>query len=222
MLETIASSSFTFWVVALVIIVIDSVVLLAPGEFAFVFDRRGRPAVRAPAAPYLVRNKDLSFALRFFARPFFVSSVNAPDASAAQLLELRRLAQRHRSINAYSAVTMGLLVVVGPALTVFVGISQALLMVLPVLYANAIVAVIDVAATRQSFDMPLRSFLFLAFEFIVCPALVANLNKRLIDRSVVPNTFQLIGDDQALQARIRSNLEFLDLAVPRVRLDEHG
>src|SRR5262249_30722144 len=75
MLETIASSSFGFWTIAALIVVLDSIVLLAPGEFVFAFDRRGKATVRAAASPYLVRNKDLSFAtLVFFARPFFVSS----------------------------------------------------------------------------------------------------------------------------------------------------
>jgi len=189
MLETIASSSSGFWIVALLIVVLDSILLLAPREFAFAFDRRGRPSVRAAATPFLVRQRELSFAaLGFFARPFFISSVRAGDVSEVQLVEMRRRALQHRSIYAYSVVTMTLLIVVGPTLTVFFGISAALLMVLPILYANAIAAVIDVGLTRASFNIPLKGFLFLAFEFIVCPALVANLNKRLLDRSVVPNT----------------------------------
>jgi hypothetical protein len=52
--------------------------------------------------------------------------------------------------------------------------------------------------------------------------LVINLNKRLLDRSVVPNTLQLVGSDQALQHRIKSNLEFHELPVPQMRLDRNG
>ena len=223
MLEAIASSSFGFWSIAVLIVVLDSIVLLAPGEFAFGFDRRGHPVVRATASPYLVRNKDLSFAsLIFFARAFFVSSATVPDVSDDELAALARQASQHRSVYLYSVVTALLLVAAGPALTAFLDISSALLIVLPVLYANAIVALVDVVVNRRQFKLSGKTLLTLAFEFIVCPVLVTNLNKRLVDRGVVPNTFQLVGDDRALQHRIKANLEFHELPVPRVRLDEHG
>jgi hypothetical protein len=223
MLETIASSSFGFWSIAVLIVVLDSIVLLAPGEFAFAFDRRGRVAVRAAASPYLVRSKELSFAsLIFFGRSFFVSSATAPDASEEELNALARQASHHRSVYLYSAVTAFLLLAAGPVLTVFLGISIALLVVLPALYANAIVALIDVTLARQQLKLSGKALSSLAFELIVCPVLVTNLNKRLLDRSVVANTFQLVGDDRALQSRIRANLEFHELPVPQMRLDQHG
>src|SRR5262249_18696621 len=99
MLETIASSGFGFWGIAGLIVVIDSVVLLTPGEFVFAFNRDGKPVVRAAATPYLVRNKDLSFAsLTLFARPFFVSCVSVPDVPDDELAALARQARQHRSI----------------------------------------------------------------------------------------------------------------------------
>jgi len=151
-----------------------------------------------------------------------VSSMRTGDVSESRLVEMRRRAWQHRSIYAYSVVTIALLTVVGPALSVLFGIGGALLMVLPILYANAIAAVIDVGLARKSLNMPLSGFLYLAFEFIVCPALVVNLNKRLLDRSLMPNTLQLVGDDKALLARISSHLEYLDPTAPRMRLDENG
>ncbi len=111
MLEAIASSSFAFWSIAALIVVIDSVVLLTPGEFVFAFNRHGKPVVRAAATPYLVRNKDLSFAaLVFFARPFFVSSATVPQVRDDELAALARQASQHRSIYLYSAVTVFLLI----------------------------------------------------------------------------------------------------------------
>jgi hypothetical protein len=220
MLETIASSSFGFWSIAALIVVVDSVVLLTPGEFVFGFNGHGKPVVRAAATPYLVRNKDLSFAtLIFFARPFFVSCVSVPDVPDDELVALARQARQHRSIYLYSVVTAFLLVVMGPALTVLRDISSALLIVLPVLYANAIIALSDVIAARRELKLSRKVLLSLAFEFIVCPVLVTNLNKRLLDRRLVPNTFQLVGSDQALQHRIKANLEFHELPVPQMRLD---
>jgi hypothetical protein len=223
MLETIASSSFAFWSIAALIVVIDSVVLLTPGEFVFGIDRHGKPVVRAAATPYLVRNKDLSFAsLIFFARPFFVSSATVREVSDDELAALRRQAAAHRSIYLYSVVTAFLLVAAGPALTVLRDISSAMLVVLPVLYANAIIALADVIAARRELKLSRKALLSLAFEFIVCPVLVTNLNKRLLDRSIVPNTLQLVGPDQALQHRIKANLEFHELPVPQMRLDQNG
>jgi len=221
MLEAVANSSCGFWTIAALIVVLDSIVLLAPGEFAFAFDRRGKAAVRAAASPYLVRNKDLSFALVFFARPFFVSSAAVPDVSEGELEALAR-ASKHRSIYLYSVVAAFLLLAAGPGLTAFLGVPTALLIVLPALYANAIVALIDVVAARRQFKLAGKALWSLAFELIVCPVLVTNLNKRLLDRSVVPNTFQLVGDDRALQSRIKANLEFHELPVPQMRLDQHG
>jgi len=223
MLEAIASSSFGFWSIAALIVVIDSVVLLAPGEFVFAFNRHGKPVVRAAATPYLVRNKDLSFAsLIFFARPFFVSRVSVPDVSDDELAALARQAGQHRSIYLYSGVTVFLLVAAGPALTVLLDISSALLVVLPVLYANAIIALADVIAVRRELKLSRKALLSLVFEFIVCPVLVTNLNKRLLDRSIMLNTLQLVGGDQALQHRIKANLEFHALPVPQMRLDQNG
>ena len=223
MLETIASSSFGFWSIAVLIVVLDSIVLLAPGEFAFAFDRHGKAKVRAAASPYLVRNKDLSFAsLFFFGRSFFVSSATTPDVSEEELNALARQASQHRSVYLYSAVTAFLLLAAGPALTAFLGIPIALLIVLPALYANAIVALIDIVLARRQLKLSGKALSSLAFELIVCPVLVTNLNKRLLDRAVVPNTFQLVGDDHALQSRIKANLEFHELPVPQMRLDQHG
>jgi len=170
-----------------------------------------------------VRNKDLSFAsLIFFARPFFVSSATVREVPDDELAALARQAAAHRSIYLYSAVTAFLLVVAGPALTALLDVSSALLVVLPVFYANAIIALADVIAARRELKLSHKALLSLAFEFIACPVLVTNLNKRLRDRSIVPNTLQLVGGDQALQHRIKANLEFHELPVPQMRLDQNG
>src|SRR5207244_10382036 len=132
--------------------------------------------VRAAASPYLVRNKDPSFAsLIFFARPFFVSSATAPDVAEEELAVLARQAS-HRSVYLYSAVTAFLLLGAGPALTAFLGIPTALLIVLPALYANAIVALVDIVLARRQLKLSGKALSSLAFELIVCPALVTNLN----------------------------------------------
>lgn len=212
MLESIAHSPFGFWIIALVIVLLDSAVLIAPGEFAFAFDRNGQPRLRIPAAPFVVRNKDLLFAsLSYFAKAFFVSSTaSAQHVDEAQMNELRRLAARCRAMCAYSYVTAAVLVVAGPAASLYFGISLTLVGALPVLYINAILTLLAVFVARKDFDMSPGRFGSLAFELIVCPALVVNLNKRLIDRTrMVPNTAQLIGADDALLRRVNANLDYL-------------
>ena len=224
MFETLFSSSYSFWVVALLIVVLDSALLLAPNEFAFAFGRRGEAKVRITITPFVVRNKELVLALvSFFARPFFVSSVNVADVGQTRLAELQALASRQRSFGVYAVVAMVSLFVAGPVLTMFVGIGHAMLFVLPVVYANAAAALTAIAIDRRALHMPLKKFLYVAFEFIVCPALVANLNKRLIDRgAIVPNTFQLVGDDETARARIKSNLAYHDLTTPAESPTERG
>jgi len=93
------------------------------------------------------------------------------------------------------------------------GIGLALLGVLPVLYLNAVVALLAVFVTRGDFNLSTAQFASLAFELIVCPALAANLNKRLIDRTrLMPSTLRLIGHDEGLLRRVNANLEYLHVA----------
>jgi hypothetical protein len=197
MLEAIASSSFGFWSIAALIVVIDSVVLLSPGEFVFAFNRRGGPVVRAAATPYLVRSKDLSFAsLIFFARPFFVSSVTIREVPDDELVALARQASQHRSIYLYSAVTAFLLVAAGPALTTLLDISSALLVVLPVLYANAIIALADVIAARRELRLSRKALLSLRIHCL--SGARTNLKSACSTAASCP-IHSLIDGDQALQ-----------------------
>jgi hypothetical protein len=56
-------------------------------------------------------------------------------------------------------VTALLLVAAGPTLTALLDISSALLVVLPVLYANAIVALSDVIAARRELKLARKALL---------------------------------------------------------------
>lgn len=210
-----ANSWFGFWAVAIVIVLLDSASLIAPGEFAFAFDRQGAARVRIPAAPFMVRQKDLMLAsLSYFARPFFVSSIHSPDDRGdAGLAELRALSARCRPMCAYSYLAAAILVGVGPLASLFFGIGLTLLATLPVLYLNAMVALLAIFVSRSDFNLSTGQFASLAFELIVCPALAVNLNKRLIDRArLVPSTLRLIGRDERLLQRLNANLDYLHVA----------
>jgi hypothetical protein len=76
---------------------------------------------------------------------------------------------------------------------------------------------------RSELKMPMRRFLYVFFEFLVCPPIVINLSKHLIDaRATVPNTLQLIGADSAVRARIDANLDYHGIKLPSAYSTEHG
>jgi hypothetical protein len=220
-LDPLLSWKYSFWAVAFLIVAFDSIVLLAPGEFAFSFGRDGRARLRIAAIPFLIRARELIIlAVSFFARPYFISSVNASDIGEKQLAGLRILANRQRSIATFSVLTVALAFIAGPILTAQIDIGHALLAVLPFIYLNALVAVTVIAAARKAWRIAPKNVFYIAFELLVCPVLVVNLNKRLAYRAAaVPNTYQLIGADGHARTRILQNLEFHDLPAPQ---SEHG
>jgi len=225
MLDLLPTWEHSFWAVALLIVAVDSMILLPPGEFCFAFGRDGRPRVRATTVPFLVRGRELMLApVSFFARPYFVSSANAPDVGKAQLADLCALANSQRLIGLCSVTAAALAFVAGPLLTAQWDIGSALVIILPLIYANAAIAVTAIAVSRQAWRLSTASVFYTAFELLVCPVLAVNLNKRLAYRSVaVLNTFQLVGDEAA-RSRIRANLEYQDFPLPPAAQGqlEHG
>lgn len=224
MLDLLLAWKYSFWTIAFLIVALDSMVLLAPGEFAYSFGRDRRPRVRIAAMPFLLRARELMFApAAFFARPYFVSSINAADAGKTQIAELRALAIRQRFIGTCSVLAIVLAFVAGPILTAEIDIGHALLAVLPLVYLNALFALVAFAVARNTWKISPQSLAFIAFEFIVCPFLVVNLNKRLAYRAAaVPNTFQLIGGDDGARSRILANLEYHDIPLAQMNPSQHG
>lgn len=218
MLDSLLDWPYSFWALAFLIAALDSIVLLAPGQFCFAFGRDGRPVVRTTMVPFLIRGRELMFAaVSYFTRPYFVSSVNSANAGKAQLAELRILAKSQRLIGLCSVLAAVLTFFVGPIATARLDIGNAILTVLPLIYANAAIAVVAITASRKAWRISGQNTFYIAFELLVCPVLAINLNKRLAYRAAaVPNTFQLIGDDERARECIRANLEYQDVAVPQV------
>jgi hypothetical protein len=224
MLDAIVTSSASFWVVAFLIVAADSAILLAPGEFAFCFDKQGQPHVRVHATPFLMRQREvLVSAVTFFGRPVLLSSVGVAAVAQAQIEGLRRLTSCVQSLQLYALVPALLLFVVGPVLTALIGISRTLLLVVPIIYVNAACALICIAVMRHELQLQTRKLLYIIFEFAVCPPIVINIGKHLIDvRSILPNTLQLIGEDVAVRARIDANLDYQGFKIPMECSPEHG
>jgi hypothetical protein len=209
MFETIAESRLGFWAVALLIVVIDSIVLLKPGEFAFHLVQ-GRPKLRIPRVPFVVRNREaLSTLFSYFARAFFVSSLTSParhDENA--WMRLTAIDALFQPFSLHAGLSLGLIALAGPALSWWLGIGLGLLTVLPLLYANALAALGFVVLHRAALGLSPTALGMLALELLLCPVLVANLPKHVIDRTrIVPNSRELTGDDAVSQAAITQNLE---------------
>jgi hypothetical protein len=217
MLDTLLDWQYSFWALAFLIAALDSIVLLPPGQFCFGFGSDGRPTVRTTMVPFLIRGRELMFAAAsYFARPYFISSVNSANAGEAQLAELRVVAKSQRMTGLCSAAAAMFAFVAGPVVTARFDIGSAILAVLPLIYLNAVVAVIAVAISRKAWRLSAQNIFYIAFELLVCPVLVVNLNKRLAYRAVaIPNTFQLIGSDGHARERILANLEYQAIPAPQ-------
>src|SRR5262245_14436098 len=95
MLADIASSSFGFWIVAAIIVVVDQAFLLPPGTFAFSVSGANRARMRVSTSPFTLRDKELvSSLLSFPFQLFFVCGVHAPRKTPRQVQRL--LARMHK------------------------------------------------------------------------------------------------------------------------------
>lgn len=219
MLEYVASSTFGFWTVALAIVLVESAMLLKAGEFTFRLGACDRVELRLPAAPFLVRNHELVFALvSCFLRPFYLSSIHAPSKVGGETLhDLRPVRAAHRLLGLFAGAGLLLIVVVGPAVSAGWGINVALFSVVPMLYANAIAAFACVLCHRHVLGTTNSDLSRLAFELLACPILTVNVVKKLtMRRNLVLNTWDLAGKNPDLRNRINAALEFFDtpLTVP--------
>jgi hypothetical protein len=217
MLETIANSSLGIWIVALLIILLDSAVLLEAGEYLFQFGRTGTPELRIPQTPFLLRNKELVLTLilyLFSFRAFFRSSVIAADTTKGTAIrKLRRLDARCAVLHMLAASTLFLLAT-GPLFTTLVGLSYATMIILAGVYVNGLIAVFFVWKRRKYFVLTASELRSTIFEIIVCPILVVNIVKRLTGRpALIVNTWQVFVADEVLRDRIKSNLEYFDTSL---------
>jgi hypothetical protein len=213
MLEYVASSTFGFWIFALAIVLVDSAMLLKAGEFTFRLGAGDRVELRLPAAPFLVRNHELVFALvSYFLRPFHLSSIHAPSKVVADKLhDLRPVHTVHRALGLFAGAGLLLIVVGGPAVSAAWGINAALFSVVPMLYANSIAAFACVFRHRHVLGTTKSDLSRLAFELLACPVLTVNVVKKLtMGRSLILNTWELAGTNPELRSRIDAALEFFD------------
>jgi len=212
MFYELANSRLGFWVVAVLIIIGDGALLLRPGEYLFSFKSDGKPSIRVPATPFIMRNRELILSsVLYFAVPFFLCTLDMNVEKTKKLRHLHRMHRCCRSIAVFPVSTFVVTTIIGPSVALIYGNPIALTALLPVLYLNAIFALIFVYSKRHAFKIPPRYFVRLCFEFILCPALVTNLNKRITIRPILfVNASPLIHLDTTLQSRVQNNLDLFD------------
>jgi hypothetical protein len=216
MIDAIANSTFGIWAVAALIAFLDSAALLNPGEFTFSLRADGEPKTRIPRSPFLLRNRELIFVLAsYFLRSFHLSSISSPTMEQErELAYLGRAEAMFRALGFVAAAALILILVVGPIISVVYGPSFGFVCVTPLVYANSLVGLGMVFRNRTTFEMSNGDFARLVLELAVCPVLAINIVKRLtMRRTVVFDTWALIGDDSASRDLISSTLEQYGAAI---------
>ena len=173
MFEFVAHSPFGFWIIAALVVVFDATLLLAPGHFTFTFGARLNVKLRIIESPYLLRHKEPIFTL--FAHPltsFFVSSVKVPSKGRVEtkriLLRQRRAARNSRQLTFLALLSLLLLSIVGPLVSLQYGIERALFMVVPALYLSAFSGAMVVYINRSLFGFGMRDLAYICFELMIC------------------------------------------------------
>jgi hypothetical protein len=182
--ETLAHSSLGFWITALLIVVVDSALLLDPGRLTFAIRRRLNVEVRVIEYPLLLRGKEpvvTLFAYPF--APFFISSIEVPsqDRSTVKRLLLRnkRLAGHCGHLSVLAFISLLMVCVVGPLISLQYGIERALVTTLPMLYLTALGGVMIVYANRSLYGLGRSELVHVSVELLFCPYLLVNILKKI-------------------------------------------
>lgn len=183
MLDQLASSTFGFWIVAVVIVAVDQAILLTPGTFAFTTLSADRARLRISNAPFTLRNKELvsslvSFPFQFF----FVCSTAAPKRTPQQTRRL--LARMHRLSGHNAPLTIlsmlaALILIAGPFIAASRGVALSIIVLLPLLYLLSLAGGIVIWWMRKPFGLSQISVLKLAAELVLCPVFIVNVSKRV-------------------------------------------
>jgi predicted ferric reductase len=211
-----AHSPFGFWFVALLVIIFDGTLLLVPEDFTFSFGDRLNVKLRISENPYLLRHKEPIMTL--FAHPvtpFFISSLNQPPqgrGAAKQLLVWQKRAARNSTqLTHLSLLSLVLVCIVGPTVSLQYGIDRALLMIIPALYVSALFGAAVIYLNRSNFGFGMGDLTRIYFELLICPILLVNIFKRIAVRQSRACTTDLINyfskDQAEATRRLQQHIE---------------
>src|SRR5438309_534378 len=146
MLDPTHGADYTIWIVAALLYVSDAAKLLPPRQLLLVEAGRGRFAAAFSATPYTIAGRVLSFApLLLPYRGVFVASWGSAWTDGARLRKALESIERLRS-SLGGARVLGilgfvLLFAVGPALTLWLGTTAAIIYTAAALYPTVLVAI---------------------------------------------------------------------------------
>jgi hypothetical protein len=217
MLEEIASSRFGFWVVALIMVAIDSSFLLRPGKFAFSISPSDHVRMRISPSPFLILNKELVCSLISFPfQLFFISDVESSERATGRetfkaLSRLKRVCRQTAVFSVVAAIGIALLML-GPCLAAVRSVQTSIVLILPPFYLLAVATSVLLWQRRRKVSLSENAVLKISAEIILCPVLLVNIAKRIsLAQRLELNSYRLAllsnSPGQTLAA-IRENIQF--------------
>lgn len=187
MFDFLAHSAFGFWIVAFIIIAVDSTLFLVSDQFTFTFTERLNVRLRIAENPYLLRHKEPVVTLfAHLATPFFISSMDVPShdtwTTKRLLLRQKRAASHSKQLTNLALLSLVLVCLVGPIASLQYGIERAIIMIAPALYVSAFFGLAIIWLKRTIFGFDNRALTHICFELTLCPILMVNIFKRIAVR----------------------------------------
>jgi hypothetical protein len=198
MIGSIANSALGFWVIAFVITLADSSLFLRPGYFAFCTGPRLTTKVRIAEYPFLLLGKEPIITLISYPlSPFFISSLTEPPQDRyelrTKLVDMKRLTSECQSLTVLPMLSLALLCIVGPLISLHFGIAFSILLTMPGLYTLAILSIAVLFWKKPRLNLQNRDIAHIFVELLFCPFLLSNLQKKIMIRQNVSiNTKSLI------------------------------
>lgn len=183
MLDEARHADYTIWILALFLYLIDAAKLLAPRELLLV--EAGRRALVASVSeyPFTLAGRVLTFGPLLPQRGVFVApwgTTWSPETTLqATLASLARVRSSLRVVRALVVWSFALLFVAGPGLTLWLGVSTAIIYAAAALYPTAIVAVAWLWWWRRAFGLTAGRVARISTEILLCPAVLPNLVRKI-------------------------------------------
>lgn len=177
-------ADYTIWLVALLLYIVDAARLLAPRHLLLTEAGPGRLAPVLSDEPFTLAGRALAFTplLRpdrgAFAAPWGEAWADGARLESA-VESLARLRQRLRVARLVAAWAFVLLFGVGPALTLALGTSAAVVYTAAILYPTILVAIGGVWWQRRALGLTAARCAGLGLEILVCPAFLPNLVRKI-------------------------------------------
>jgi len=183
-LDPTHGADYTIWIVAALLYVSDAAKLLPPRQLLLVEAGHGRFAAAFSATPYTIAGRVLSFApLLLPYRGVFVASWGSAWTDGARLRKalesIERLQSSLSGARVLGILGFALLFAVGPALTLWLGTTAAIIYTAAALYPTVLVAIAYLWWRRRALRLTTGRSVGLSLEILVCPAFLPNLVRKI-------------------------------------------